>query len=977
MSTECSSDNAVNTGMAVSNVKEKYADFLVDGVKAVSLTFVSDVGEMAEAQKYHPEYVYQQFGESETIFGYKDLNVTIHYTDASMYLYPEIRYAAEITSFTTEFKADNIIQKLSEQLPIDQMEMLCQTSAIFKFRLDEQKNFRPYGQLLSKFSVGNRELQVWMINESSPAFDAYLARVQTLALWYIEAAQYTDNDDPRWQHYFLYESFNTYNGISRVALAGYASLVRFYNYPDKVRPRIAQILLLPQYHGAGIGARFLKAIYSDLIQDPKVIDITAEVPAESFIKTRDYVNCSNCSTLKEFHADNLRKGFTEEMKNAALLRFKINPRQARRVYEILRLHHIGFRDEKAMEEYRIDRSERDWRKLSSVLDEYEYAAVVASQMSVEQKTAKLQQLYEEELAGYRTVIKRLINFPNGFRQLIEVLKSAKLLSLKMESNPQSHCDCFCSEFCVAFGFPLTDRSGTDMVLIGAAIITKAGKPLLARVFISDMTKARLEGLLDAFPKLIASYKSQRQHTFIETDSVRYVFHPLDSVHVVLITTKASNILEDLETLRLFSRVIPEYCRSNDEKEIQTNLFDLIFAFDEIVALGYRENVNLAQIRTFTEMDSHEERVFNQIKIAQERAANELMTQKAMELKKLKAEQRKSGRGLGNSATAISSASLPLTAVIDDTPVRLAIKPKAPVSARGSGKALKLGSKNADDDQFLKQLKREGQLVDSPVRASDIGNTGNRAVSELSSSAISQMPVHIKIEERLSVSVSRDGGLESGEVLGSASLLIGDPQFTTVCVQISNNDKHGAQLQVHPNLDKKEWQQNSLLKLKSVQKPFPLNMDVGVLKWRLLLNNEEILPISINCWPNENPDGCVVNIEYTLQAENMALNNVVITIPLPPAAVPVVSECEGIYEYMRSRSQLVWSLPVIDESNKSGSLEFSTPNGQANHFFPVIVRFTSTDLFCNMAVESVQKMDASEMIQYSTECRLISEKFEIV
>ncbi|KAM3723640.1 putative coatomer subunit delta [Dirofilaria immitis] len=511
-----------------------------------------------------------------------------------------------------------------------------------------------------------------------------------------------------------------------------------------------------------------------------------------------------------------------------------------------------------------------------------------------------------------------------------------------------------------------------MVLIGAAIITKTGKPLLARVFISDMTKARLEGLLDAFPKLVASNKSQRQHTFIETDSVRYVFHPLDNVHVVLITTKASNILEDLETLRLFSRLIPEYCRSNDEKEMQANLFDLIFAFDEIVALGYRENVNLAQIRTFTEMDSHEERVFNQIKIAQERAANELMTQKAMELKKLKAEQRKSGRAVGSSATALSSSSVPLTAVIDDTPVRLAVKSKAPTITRGNSKALKLGSKNVDDDQFLKQLRREGQIVDTFLRISDTADTDDRIASEIGSTTISRAPVHIKIEEKLSASISRDGGLENGEVLGSASLLINGSQFATICVEMSNNDKYGAQLQVHPNLDKKEWLQKSLLKLKSIQKSFPVNIDVGVLKWRLLLSSEEMLPISINCWPNENPDGCVVNIEYTLQAENMTLNSIVIIIPLPPAAVPVISECEGTYEYVKSRSQLVWNLPVVDESNKTGSLEFSTPNGQVNHFFPINVRFTSTDLFCNMTVKSVQKMDIGETIQYSTESHLITE-----
>ena len=85
----------------------------------------------------------------------------------------------------------------------------------------------------------------------------------------------------------------------------------------------------------------------------------------------------------------------------------------------------------------------------------------------------------------------------------------------------------------------------------SAFITLNVAAIISRQFV-EMMRSRIEGLLAAFPKLMGSGK---QHTFVETESVRYVYQPLEKLYMLLITTKASNILEDLETLRLFARVV--------------------------------------------------------------------------------------------------------------------------------------------------------------------------------------------------------------------------------------------------------------------------------------------------------------------------------------------------------------------------------------------------------------------------------------
>lgn len=84
----------------------------------------------------------------------------------------------------------------------------------------------------------------------------------------------------------------------------------------------------------------------------------------------------------------------------------------------------------------------------------------------------------------------------------------------------------------------------------------------------------------------------------------------------------------------------------DEKEIIENAFNLIFAFDEIVALGYRESVNLAQIKTFVEMDSHEEKVYQAVRQTQEREAKQKMREKAKELQRQRMESIKRGLPMG-------------------------------------------------------------------------------------------------------------------------------------------------------------------------------------------------------------------------------------------------------------------------------------------------------------------------------------------
>ena len=177
-----------------------------------------------------------------------------------------------------------------------------------------------------------------------------------------------------------------------------------------------------------------------------------------------------------------------------------------------------------------------------------------------------------------------------------------------------------------------------MVVLSAAILSKS-QTLLARQFV-DFPKARIEGLFSAFTKLVDS--ERKDSTYLETDSVRYVFQHMENLYLVLVTSKQSNILEDMDTLKLIYKILQDL-QVHDEKSVTDKAFDIVFAVDEVVSFGYRESVTASQVKTYTEMDSHEERLHRMIEKSKEQEAKETAKRKQMELAKAKAQMLREGR----------------------------------------------------------------------------------------------------------------------------------------------------------------------------------------------------------------------------------------------------------------------------------------------------------------------------------------------
>lgn len=142
-------------------------------------------------------------------------------------------------------------------------------------------------------------------------------------------------------------------GVSRYGTVGFVTVYRYYAYPEHIRPRIAQVLILPPFRQMGLGTQLLQAIYRQYVGMNEVKDITGngnnnhemiphiicthmcylcfnkiilavEDPSVTFQRIRNYVDAVNCSTLPSFKREHLMQGFNNQMAIEAREKFKIN-----------------------------------------------------------------------------------------------------------------------------------------------------------------------------------------------------------------------------------------------------------------------------------------------------------------------------------------------------------------------------------------------------------------------------------------------------------------------------------------------------------------------------------------------------------------------------------------------------------------------------------------------------------------------------
>jgi len=387
-------------------IREK---FVCEAIDVIKFKMCSCEGDLRDDENtFSPVYAHQVFGDNEVIFGYKGLKVNVYYTAGALKQYFKINYTEKV-QVGGSVEADNILALLKGVTPGGYIDNEAD------FIREINNTFTPPGEMVFSYGQNNKRYEIFYATMADNKFREYHNHLQTFTLWYIDAANFIDDDDEAWVFYTLYERVEC-GGDTQYKSMGFLSAYHYFRYPCQKRPRISQVLMLPPYQREGHGAKLLKAMYDHSISNNDVYDITVEDPSDNFTRLRNFVDAKNCSDLMCFQPAQLKLGFDKEMVKEARERLKITALQARKIYEILRLRATDISNPEEYKQYRLDvkrrlnrpfqKEKKSMIKFKEWLSAEEYEAVMFTK-SIENQHEFLDRSYKELERDYRKVIERL------------------------------------------------------------------------------------------------------------------------------------------------------------------------------------------------------------------------------------------------------------------------------------------------------------------------------------------------------------------------------------------------------------------------------------------------------------------------------------------------------------------------------------------------------------------------------------------
>jgi len=554
-----------------------------------------------------------------------------------------------------------------------------------------------------------------------------------------------------------------------------------------------------------------------------------------------------------------------------------------------------------------------------------------------------------------------------------------------------------------------------MVILSVSICNRKGKILLARQYV-PMSRLRIEGLLAAFPKLIDADERSRskQHTFIETTEVRYIYQPLDTLYLLLVTNMQSNILSDLSTLRMIAKLIPEYCGGHDEETVSNHAFNLLYALDEVVTpMGYKEPCSYNQIADFVKMDSAEEKLHEIITLSKEDAAKRTMEERAKQFDKQRKQERKAnsrpldvmGRlgdhfGGGDSqemVTAISSSDYKGGHGNSSAG-------NVRIEQHGGGGRNAFGHDNSSDDERgrrgqrrqekkgkggmnLMRRKKQDKLAQEAAEHDKKSGNADAYAKLLASAgggggdamvdAADLDPVEIVVREQLLVTMDRDGAMKKFNVKGDMEVVVNDPNATRCVIETNIDPTRRLSFgkpawKLHPRMDSSQWKRG-VLRLKDLNKQFKVGRSAkqSILKWRMSTSDEEQLPLTLEVWPEQESGSVTVNAQFTASA---SLKNAIITFPTKTRQEPEIASCEhGDTAFYRQDEELQWILNEL-EPDESGSLEYVVEDVDVEDLWPISVHFEMDRTYSEMEVIKVRDVDDEESFEHNVRNTCMAEKY---